>query len=146
MSKATATEVVYRLLSEEGRAIPRASAGRVVQSLFDHMADMLAATGRFSYSGFGALSVRHVAARRSVGNLPELRTNPKAELVMTELPATNRTVFRPSRVLKEEMKNWTPYQHRGTGATRQQSIVNSQGRNQRAVKNNVRDAKAARGQ
>jgi DNA-binding protein HU-beta len=86
----TKEELVAKAAQDAG--IPKAKAGKVLESVLDSITGALAKGDKVSFVGFGTFSVSRRAARQG--------RNPVTKEAM-EIPAANVPKFKPGRKLKE---------------------------------------------
>ncbi|MHB9030722.1 MAG: HU family DNA-binding protein [Candidatus Latescibacterota bacterium] len=86
----TKEELVAKAAQDAG--IPKAKAGKVLESVLDSISGALAKGDKVSFVGFGTFSVSKRAARQG--------RNPVTKEAM-EIPAANVPKFKPGRKLKE---------------------------------------------
>jgi DNA-binding protein HU-beta len=86
----TKEELVAKAAQDAG--IPKAKAGKVIESMLESITGALAKGDKVSFVGFGTFSVSKRAARQG--------RNPVTKEAM-EIPAANVPKFKPGRKLKE---------------------------------------------
>ena len=86
----TKEELVAKAAQDAG--IPKAKAGKVLESMLESITDALRNGDKVSLVGFGTFSVSKRAARQG--------RNPATKEIM-EIPAANVPKFKPGRKLKE---------------------------------------------
>lgn len=79
----------------EQTGVTKKQAERVIDATFSCLGDVLAQGDKLTWTGFGAFETRQRAARE--GHMPSTGER-------IEIPATNVAVFKPSKQLKEKLK------------------------------------------